>query len=196
MIYAYCRVSSKVQMEGNGLEAQEKEILSRYSNAIVYKEQHTGKTVNRPIFEKVLSKLKTGDTLVVAKLDRLARNTTEGITIIQDLFKRGVAVHVLNVGLLEDTATGHFFITTLLAVAELERQMILERTAAGREIARKREGYKEGRPKKYNHDRIISALKLTNVHGGNLSFKQAAELTGISIATLQRESKQHRETTK
>ena len=195
MIYAYCRVSSKVQMEGNGLEAQEKEILSRYSNAIVYKEQHTGKTVNRPIFEKVLSKLKTGDTLVVAKLDRLARNTTEGISIIQDLFKKGVAVHVLNVGLLEDTATGHFFITTLLAVAELERQMILERTAAGREIARKREGYKEGRPKKYNHDRIISALKLTNVHGGNLSFKQTAELTGISIATLQRESKQHREAT-
>ena len=195
MILAYCRISSKIQLEGNGLEAQEKEILNRYSNAIVYKEQHTGKTVNRPIFEKVLSKLKAGDTLVVSKLDRLARNTTEGITIIQDLFKRGVAVHVLNVGLLEDTATGHFFITTLLAVAELERQMILERTSAGREIARKRANYREGRPKKYSPSRILEALKLTNIHGGNLSFKQVAELTGISIATLQRESKQHREAT-
>lgn len=56
-------------------------------------------------------------------------------------------MHVLNVGLLEDTPMGQFFLTTLLAVAQLERSQIVERTQTGKEIAKKREGYKEGRPK-------------------------------------------------
>ena len=68
------------------------------------------------------------DTLTITKLDRLARNTKEGIAIIDDLFKRNIKVHVLNVGLLENTTMGRFFFQIILAVTEMERNMIIERT--------------------------------------------------------------------
>lgn len=83
---------------------------------------------------------------MVTKLDRLARNVSEGIELIRALFKKDVKVHVLNIGLLENTSMGNFFITTLLAVAELERNMIIERTQAGKEVARTKAGFREGRP--------------------------------------------------
>lgn len=79
------------------MEQQQGEIISRYSNAIINSEQFTGTTTQRPIFNNVIENLNTGDTLVVCKLDRLARNTTEGIELVQGLFNKGVAVHVLNV---------------------------------------------------------------------------------------------------
>ena len=76
--------------------------------------------MERDELKKVLSLLKDGDTLVVTKLDRLARNSKEEIEIIDDLFKRNVNVHVLDVGLLENTTMGRFFLQTMLAVAEVE----------------------------------------------------------------------------
>jgi len=183
-IYGYCRVSSKKQLtEGNGLEVQEKEILDKYSQAIIRREQFTGTTVERPLFQKVVEELQKGDTLVVTKLDRLARNTVEGIEIVQRLFEKDVSVHVLNVGLLENTSMGKFFLTTLLAVAEMERNTILERTQAGKEIARTKDGYKEGRPVKYTAEQLEHALSLLEKH----SYSQVEKMTQISASTLTRE---------
>ena len=65
------------------------------------------------------------DTLTVTKLDCLARNSKEEIAIIDDLFKRNIKVRVLNVGLLENTTMGRFFLQTMLAVAEMKRNMII-----------------------------------------------------------------------
>jgi len=64
----------------------------------------------------------------------------------------GVNVHVMNVGLFENTDMGKFFLTTLLAVAELERSQIVERTQSGKAIAKLNPNYVEGRPKKYNRE--------------------------------------------
>ena len=105
-IIGYCRVSSRKQVDNNSFEQQKQEILSKYENAVIYQEQFTGKTTHRPILEEAISKLNKGDMLVVTKLDRLARNTEEGIQLIKMLFAKGVAVHVLNVGLLENTTMG------------------------------------------------------------------------------------------
>lgn len=182
-IYGYCRVSTRKQLDGYGLDVQEKEISEKYESAELYLEQFTGTTTERPIFDEVVKKLTTGDTLVVTKLDRLARNTVEGIEIVQELFKKGVSVHVLNVGLLENTSMGKFFLTTLFAVAEMERNTILERTQAGREIARTKEGYKEGRPKKYTLEQLDHAVSLLE----NNSYTQVERMTQISKATLVRE---------
>lgn len=188
-IVGYCRVSTKKQLlEGNGLEAQEKEILERYNNAIIDKEQFTGSVIERPVLNKVLSELQSGDMLVVTKLDRLARNTVEGIEIVQELFKKEVAVHVLNIGLLENTSMGKFFLTTLLAVAEMERNTIIERTQSGREIARTKSGYREGRPKKYEKEQLNHAMELLDTH----SYSQVEKLTGISISTLTREKRKRK----
>ena len=181
MIYGYARISAKVQLKGNSLEEQKNELRKNGCQVIV-EEQFTGKTTARPKFEDlILNQLKPGDTLVVTRLDRLARNVTEGVSTIRGLFDKNVRVHVLNVGLLENTAMGNFFITTLLAVAELERCMILERTAAGKEIAKTRDGFKEGRPP-IARAKIELALKLLENH----SYKKVADMTGISVATLAR----------
>ncbi|WP_415316146.1 recombinase family protein [Clostridium perfringens] len=191
MIIGYCRVSSKGQIDNNSLEQQEREIIEKYNNVEIYKEQYTGTTMDRPVLNEVLDKLNKGDILVVSKLDRLARTTKEGITIIEMLFNKGVAVHVLNVGLLENTIMGRFFLTTLLAVAEMERNMIIERTRSGKEIARTKEGYKEGRPKKYSKRQIDNALSMLTVNGGIYSYKEVEELVGISKSTLIRAQKQN-----
>lgn len=181
MIYGYCRVSTKGQAkDGNSLQAQEQEILSRYNEAQIYKEAYTGTTTDRPVFNDVIQKMKEKDMLVVNKLDRLARNTGEGIKIVKDLFQKKCSVHVLNVGLLEDTAMGQFFITTLLAVAELERNQIIERCQAGKAIARQNPDFVEGRPKKYNQKQLDHALDLLIDH----SYKDVVQMTGISKSTL------------
>lgn len=180
MIYGYARVSSKTQLHGNSLEEQTVTLKENGAGCIIT-EQYTGKTTSRPKFKELIDKLRGGDTLMVTKLDRLARNVTEGIDLIRELFKKDVKVHVLNVGLLENTAMGNFFITTLLAVAESERSMIIERTQAGKEVARTKDGFREGRPP-VPQKKIQYALELLKKH----SYKEVTEATGISKSTLWR----------
>lgn len=188
MIYGYCRVSTKGQLkDGYSLEVQNKEILERYDNAKVEFEQYTGATTERPVFTKIINKLNQGDTLVVTKLDRLARNTIEGIQIVQGLFNKGIAVHVLNVGLLENTSMGKFFLTTLFAVAEMERNTIIERTQTGKAIAKTKEGFSEGRPKRYTQKQLDNALNMLSVNGGKYSYNEVASILKISKSTLIRE---------
>jgi DNA invertase Pin-like site-specific DNA recombinase len=180
MIFGYTRVSTKKQLDGYGLDVQKKEILSKYPDAIIYEEQYTGTKLDRPVFTKLISRLRENDILVVSRLDRFARNTVEGIKVVEELFKRKISIHILNVGLLEDTPMGRFFLTTMLAVAELERNMIIERTQTGKELARQKKGYKDGRPKKYTDDDLIEAVLLLE----EFSYKQVVDLTGISKSTL------------
>lgn len=179
MIYGYARVSTKKQVEGNSLEEQVSKLQQEGCVEIVM-EQHTGSSIHRPQFELLLQKLQGGDKLVVTKLDRFARNVTEGIEVVRQLFSKGVKVHVLNVGLLEDTAMGNFFLTTLLAVAELERNMIIERTQAGKEIAKTKNGFRDGRPPKYTEYQLKNAIQLLRQH----SYSEVERMTGISKSTL------------
>ena len=147
MIYGYARVSSRSQIDNHSLEQQEQEILQKYPTAEIYKEQFTGTTVHRPIFQAVVDKLQEGDVLAVTKLDRFARTTGEGIELVKQLFSRGVSIHVFNIGLLENTSMGNFYLQIMLAVAELERNNIVERTQNGKAIAKQRPDFKEGRPR-------------------------------------------------
>ena len=87
----------------------------------------------------MLQVLKEGDTLVVTKLDRFARTTAEGINTIKSLFEKGVKVHVLNMGLVEDTPTGRLILTVMLAFAEFERDMIVELHKKARPLQSRRE---------------------------------------------------------
>lgn len=180
MIYGYARVSSKKQLHGNSLEEQ-RAALSANGAVSITAEQYTGKTTSRPKLQALIASLRAEDTLMVTKLDRLARNVTEGIELIRELFARDIKVHVLNIGLLENTSMGNFFITTLLAVAELERSMIIERTQAGKEVARTKAGFREGRPP-LPEKKLLYAMELLKTH----SYKEVTDITGISKATLWR----------
>lgn len=179
-IYGYASVSSKTQLHGNSLEEQTSTLTENGASEVIT-EQYTGKTTSRPKLQNLLDSLQPGDTLMVTKLDRLARNVSEGIDLIRALFTKNVKVHVLNIGLLENTSMGNFFITTLLAVAELERSMIIERTQAGKEIARTKTGFREGRPP-IQAAKIQLALSLLAQH----SYNEVEAMTGISKATLVR----------
>jgi DNA invertase Pin-like site-specific DNA recombinase len=182
VVYGYARVSTAYQATGgNSLEDQVQQ-LTKEGCEVIIQEQYTGSTTHRPQFDALIAKLQAGDKLVVCKLDRFARNVTEGIEAIRSLFAKNVKVHVLNVGLLENTSMGNFFLTTLLAVAELERNMIIERTQAGKAIAKTKDGFREGRPQKYNKHQIQHAMTLLESN----SFTQVEKMTGISKSTLVR----------
>lgn len=87
---------------------------------------------------------------------------------------------------------GRFFLTTLLAVAEMERNTIIERTQNGKAIAKTKPGFKEGRPHKYTQKQLDNALSMLNVNGCNKSYKEVAEVLGISKSTLIRENNKHK----
>jgi DNA invertase Pin-like site-specific DNA recombinase len=155
----------------------------------VIKEQFTGTKVDRPLFKELLRRLNVGDTLMVCKLDRFARSTVEGITTVRKLIDRGIKVHILNMGLIEDTPTGKLIFSVMSAFAEFERDMIVQRTQEGKEIAKTKLGFTEGRPKKYTPKQIENALAMLMINGGNKSYNEVVEITNISKSTLIRETR-------
>lgn len=187
MIIGYCRVSTKGQLEGNSIEEQSSKILERYPNAKIVEESYSG-AKERNIFNKVLEELQRDDLLVVTKLDRFCRTTKEGLQYIDMLMNKGVKIHILNMGLIEDTPMGRLIVTNLLAFAEFERAMIIERTQSGKAIAKTKEGFTEGRPKAYTDKQLNHALSMLSVNGGDKSYNEVVELLGISKSTLIREN--------
>lgn len=93
--------------------------------------------LSRPVLSGVLGRLVAGDVLVVAKLDRLGRNSADLLSVIEGLDRRGVAVRLLDMGADTGTAAGRLVVQVLAAVAEWERGVMLERTKAGIEAARR-----------------------------------------------------------
>ncbi|WP_462427212.1 recombinase family protein [Fusobacterium varium] len=183
-IIGYARVSTKKQMQdGNSIEQQRREIQERYSNAEIIEESYSG-AKERPKFNKILISLNEGDILVVTKLDRFCRTTKEGLTYIDELLKRDVKIHILNMGLIENTPMGRLIVTNLLAFAEFERSMIIERTQGGKEIAKGKDGYREGRPNKFIDKQLTHALSMLQINGGSYSYKEVEEITNISKSTL------------
>lgn len=177
MIYGYARVSTSGQAKnGNSLEAQEEELHAHGCEAII-KETYTGTKIDRPQFDALLKQMESGDTLVVTKLDRFARTAVDGVQKVEALLRRGIKVHVLNMGLIEDTPMGRLILTTMLAFAQFERDMIVERTQTGKEVARKHPDYREGRPQ-INPENFEKYKKA--VSDGEMSVAQAVQELGIS----------------
>lgn len=183
MIYGYARVSTATQSrDGNSLEEQSAALVS-YGCQEIITESFTGKTMDRPKFQELLNRLQANDTLVVCKLDRFARTAIEGVQTVKELFERGIKVHILNMGLIENTLTGNLILTVMLAFAEYERGMIVERTQMGKAAARQNPNFRDGRPKKYSSAQIAHALELLN---GGKTYREVENMTGISKSTLLR----------
>lgn len=180
MIYGYARVSTKGQAkDGNSLEAQTK-ALKEAGATTIYADAFTGTKTDRPEFDKLLKRIKEGDTLIVTKLDRFARSMSQGSELVSKLIDRGIRVYILNIGVMDSTPSSKLIRNVFFAFAEFERDMIVERTQEGKAIARKNPDFKEGRPNKYSRAQITHGLELLKNH----SYKQVEELTGISKSTL------------
>ena len=181
MIYGYARVSTLTQgRDGNSLEEQVSALTS-YGCQEIVQEAFTGKTMERPAFQTLLSKLTEQDTLVVTKLDRFARTAIDGVQTVRNLFERGVRVHILNMGLIENTLTGNLILTVMLAFAEYERGMIVERTQSAKLALRANPDFHDGRPKKFTDEQIRLALELLE---SGKSYGLVQKMTGISKSTL------------
>lgn len=148
MIYGYARVSTIGQKkDGNSLEEQEK-VLRENGAMKLYVDAFTGTKIERPEFQKLLKEVKAGDIIIATKLDRVSRSASQGIALVDELISKGVTMHILNMGVMNNTPTGKLIRNIMFSFAEFERDMIMERTSEGRSIARQKPGYKEGRPKK------------------------------------------------
>ena len=186
MVYDYARVSTKGQAkDGNSLEAQE-QALKKAGAEVIYSDAFTGTKTDRPQFEKLINELlQEGDTLIVTKLDRFARSMSQGSQLVDNLIKKGITVNILNIGIMDDTATSRLTRNIFFAFAEFERDMIVERTQEGKSVARAKaeaEGkkFKDGRKKVYDAERLDHALELLKTN----SYTQVTKLTGISKSTL------------
>lgn len=186
MIYGYARVSTKGQAkDGNSLDAQERQLRENGAEEI-FIESFTGVKMERPELDKLLERVQDRDTLIVTKLDRFARSVSQASNLITMLIDKGVRVNVLNLGILDNSSVSTLMRNILLSFAQFERDMIVERTQEGKAIARQREDFREGRPKKYGRKQIVHALELLESH----SYKQVEEITGISKSTMIRAKKE------
>ena len=174
-VYGYARVSTLGQgRDGNGLEVQERELKARGCE-VIYAEAYTGTKEDRPRLSELIEKVTVGDTVMVTKLDRIARSTRAGISIIDRIVAKGAGIDILNMGKFDDSPVGKLMRTMMLGFAEFERDMIVQRTSEGKEIARQRADYREGRPEKYWEDEG--------------SWQKTKERWGISKATYYRRIK-------
>lgn len=187
-IYGYARVSTKLQAkDGNSLESQI-ELLKSNGATEIYSDSYTGTKTDRPEFNKLLNALKTGDTLIVTKLDRFARSMQQGSQLVNELINKGIRVNILNIGIMDNTPSSKLIRNIFFSFAEFERDMIVERTQEGKAIAKTKEGFKEGRPKKHTKEQLDHALSMLSINGGDKSYKEVERLLGISKSTLIREN--------
>lgn len=144
-IFGYARVSTSDQtVENQRLEIEKAGFRMDY----FMHDSISGKTAaqDRPAFRDLLNKLRPGETLIVSKLDRLGRDSVDVLQTVRTLQKMEVKVIVLQFGAVDVTSTaGKLLLAMLAAVAEMERDLIVERTKAGLDRARA-QGRKLGRP--------------------------------------------------
>lgn len=179
MIYGYARVSTKGQArDGNSLEGQTNS-LTEAGAVKIYYDSFTGTKIDRPEFDKLKAKLLPGDTLIVTKLDRFARSASQGSQMIEALIAQGVTVHILNLGVMDNTPTGKLIRNVMLSFAEFERDMIVERTQEGKAIAREKGVRVDGRPKLKVSREKFSELFEEQQKGG-ITVGDACTLLGIS----------------
>lgn len=187
-IYGYCRVSTPGQAKnGNSLKEQKERLKSAGAEEI-YTDVFTGKKMSRPKLQELTKKLQGGDTLIVTRLDRLGRSVAQASALITELLDAGVTINVLDLGILSNGSVSTLMRNVLLSFAQFERDMIVERTQEGKAIARQREGYRDGRPRKYGQAQMDHAMELLQDH----SYAQVVSLTGIPRATLAREKQRRR----
>ncbi|MDD3597821.1 recombinase family protein [Sulfuricurvum sp.] len=177
MLIGYARVSTTDQ----NLTLQ-KEALDKAGCERIYEDTISGTRAERPGLTKALEMLRSGDTLVVWKLDRLGRSVKNLITLVGEINSNGIHFKSLTDSIDTGTPSGRFFFHVMASLAEMERELIIERTRAGLEVARAL-GRKGGRKRTMTDSKIDSAKKLLS---SGVPPRDVAKDLGVSLATLYR----------
>lgn len=187
MIYGYARVSTV----GQNLDAQIKALQDAGADQII-QEKKSGKDLDREGLQYLMDKLEAGDTLLVTKMDRIARNVRKGMELIDELDEKGITLKVLNMPELSGGSTSKLVRNILLSVAEWEREMLLERQREGIAIA-KANGKYSNKPRKYHdkHKGMESALHdLANRKQNGLTVKEICEKYSVTRSSLYNKAKE------
>ena len=152
----YARVSTEEQNETRQLES-----FANYSEKIrkVFIDKVSGKNMNRPQLKAMLDYVREGDVVVVSDFSRLARSTRDMLQIVQELTEKGVGLISLKEKVDTETPQGRFMLTVFAALAELERETILQRQREGIAIAKQEHKYKGRKPLPFDEDRLKSECK-------------------------------------
>jgi DNA invertase Pin-like site-specific DNA recombinase len=177
MLIGYARVSTQDQ----NLELQRK-ALTKAGCEKVFEDKMSGTRAERPGLAKTLEMLREGDTLVVWKLDRLGRSVKQLVDLVGDLREQDIQFKSLTDAIDTATPSGRFFFHVMASLAEMERELTVERTRAGLEVARQL-GRKGGRKPKMTDSKVESAKKLL---ASGVPPKDVAKNLGVSVPTLYR----------
>jgi DNA invertase Pin-like site-specific DNA recombinase len=177
MLIGYARVSTQDQ----SLELQRDALKQAQCNQ-VFEDTISGSRANRPGLTQALERLREGDTLVVWKLDRLGRSVKQLVDLVAHLSNQGVHFKSLTDAIDTSTPSGRFFFHVMASLAQMERELTVERTRAGLAAA-KQMGRVGGRKRIMTESKIIAAKKLM---ASQWSHHEIAKELGISIATLYR----------
>ncbi len=177
MLIGYARVSTQDQ----NLELQI-EALTKAGCKKIFEDKVSGSRAERPGLSKALETVREGDTLVVWKLDRLGRSVKNLVDLVGELQKEGVQFRSLTDSIDTGTASGRFFFRVMASLAEMERELTIERTRAGLEVARQL-GRVGGRKRQMTESKIKSARKLL---ASGVPPRDVAANLGVSVPTLYR----------
>lgn len=178
MIYGYARVSTKEQVLDAQIDA-----LKKYGCSKIYTEKKSGKSKDRPELNKLLAVLKTGDSIVVYKLDRLGRSLKDLITITNEWKESNINFVSLKDSIDTSTSIGRFFFNIMSSLAELEREMIVERTQAGLSAARSR-GRLGGRPAGLSDESKVKAMGVKKMYDGGATLLEIMTKYKITKPTI------------
>lgn len=177
MMIGYARVSTQDQ----NLDLQT-EALTKAGCEKIYEDKISGVRAERPGLTRALEMLREGDTLVVWKLDRLGRSVKQLVDMVGELHRQGIQFKSLTDAIDTGTPAGRFFFHVMASLAEMERELIIERTRAGLDAA-KQLGRKGGRKPKMTSSKIESAKKLL---ASGIPPRDVAKDLGVSVPTLYR----------
>lgn len=177
MKIGYARVSTRDQNLSAQLDA-----LTQAGCIRVYEEKASGARSDRPVLAEVMRTLRDGDTLVVFKLDRVARSLPHLLETMDTLNQTGVGFRSLTEDINTTTPGGRLVFHVMAAISEFEREIIRERTAAGLKAAKAR-GRTGGRPRKMTAEKIKAAEKLLST---GTPVRDVAAMFNVSVPTLYR----------
>ena len=177
VLIGYARVSTQDQ----NLDLQT-EALTKAGCKKIFTDKISGSRAERPGLTKALEMLREGDTLVVWKLDRLGRSVKNLVDLVGELHQQGIQFKSLTDAIDTGTPSGRFFFHVMASLAEMERELTVERTRAGLEVARQL-GRKGGRRRQMTESKIESAKKLL---ANGVPPRDVATNLGVSVPTLYR----------
>ena len=177
VIIGYVRVSTAEQNS-----ARQEVLMQQLGVQRMYIDHASGKNTDRPQLQKMLSFVRQGDTVVVESISRFARNTRDLLELIDQLNAKDVGFISKKEAIDTSTPTGKFMLTVFAAVAELEREYILQRQKEGIALARQAGKYKGRKP----IDRTTLQPVLEEYRKGHLTAVQAMRKMGVSKSTFYR----------